>query len=383
LSAVVLAKPPVEDPDRLELNIPSPHGPIIPGEGRRVIVPIEGQQPEVCSLIGEVDDRYMAMRPNGELTAVVRNAGTLTDRPFASVSPEQLTKSVGSRFKGFRTHQTKRFVYVYNTSDIFYVGVSRILETMYPALYSYWERLGVEVHEPETPMLVIMFRTYSEYAQFRPMEEGVIAYYSPILNYVVMYENSPQSLQNPAVFQKLAIGVVAHEGTHQILANIGVQGRLAHWPLWIQEGLAEYFGSTELKSGIRWKGVGSVNDFRMGELEFYIADNAGKIAAGDTLNNTVRKLDFSSTDYAIAWAMVHFLAQKRQPAFFGYLKEVCQTEPLQILNPVQSEALFVKHFGDDFATMENELIRHLKTLPYVNPYVRVKPKSSSSSSSKK
>ena len=33
---------------------------------------------------------------------------------------------------------------------------------------------------------------------------------------------------------------VAHEGTHQILQNIGVHPRLSAWPLWLVEGLAEY-----------------------------------------------------------------------------------------------------------------------------------------------
>jgi hypothetical protein len=254
---------------------------------------------------------------------------------------------------------------------------------MYPALHDYWERLGVEVHDPETPLPVIMFRTYEEYNRFSPMDEGVIAYYSPIANYVVMYERSPMTQRNPPFFQKMAVGVVAHEGTHQILANIGAQGRLAHWPLWIQEGLSEYFGSTDLGAGVRWRGVGSVNDLRMGELEFYIQDNADKVAAGDTLRSTVRKLDFSSTDYAISWALVHFLAQRRQPAFFGYLKDVSQIAPLERLSSDQSEAMFVKHFGDDYAAIEEALIKHLKTLPYTNPLVRVDPNAKPATTSRK
>lgn len=383
LAVAGAAKPPSEDPSAYSLKLPTKMAPIIPGDGARVLVRFDEQSPEVCNMLGTLPDRYLAVRPAGTLACVAQSEATLTDRPFHPITHEALAESTAARFKGFKTHRTKRFVYVYNTSDLFYVGSSRILETMYPALYAYWQRLGVDVHEPETPLLVIMFRTYDEYSRFRPMEENVTAYYCPVMNYVVMYEVSPETQRNPLVYQRRAVGVVAHEGTHQILANIGVQGRLARWPLWIQEGLSEYFGSTELGANVRWKGVGSINDFRMGELEFYIEDNANRIAAGETIRNTVTKTDFTSTDYAIAWAMVHFLAQRRQPAFFGYLKDVCQMEPLERMSSDRSEALFVKHFGDDYAALENALVKHLKTLPYKNPYERSNSKSKSSSRSKR
>jgi hypothetical protein len=380
LASAALAAPPTQDPAALDLHIPVARGPAIPGDGRRVQVPIDGSRPEVCNLLCEVGGRSVAIRPNGALVSVASHEAILTDRPFKSISREELAGSLtAEQFKNFKSAYTKRFVYIYNTSDKFYVGTSRILETMYPAVLAYWERLGIEVHDPDTPLLILMFRTYAEYNQFSTIPEGVVAYYSIIPNYVAMYEESPQTSLNPLFFQKEAIATVAHEGTHQILSNIGVNARRAVWPGWIREGLAEYFGSTELGANVRWKGVGTVSDSRMGELEFYVKDNSSSVAAGDTIRNTVRKLDFTSTDYAISWAMVHFLAQKRQPAFYAYLKEVSQIQPFQSLSSDQSEALFVKHFGDNYPAIEQALIKHLTTLPYTNPFVRTKPSRSKSS----
>ena len=374
---VVVADTPVADPSEIGVLLPETFGPAIPGDGRRVIVPLEGLQPQVCNLLCSVGDRYLAIRPNGMLVSVVSRDASLTDRPFKPITRDGLAQSLtNGRFKYFKSQQTKRYVYIYNTSDQFYTGTSRIMETMYPALYAFWERLGVDVHDPETPLLVLMFRTYAEYNQFKPMPEGVAAYYSKVANYVVMYEQSANSGAWDYE-QRMLIGIVAHEGTHQILNNIGVQGRCSLWPLWIQEGLAEYFGSTEMGANIRWKGVGSINDARMGELEEYMKAAAGKVGAGDTIRAIVRKTELTSTGYAISWALTHFLAQRRKPAFLEYLKEVCQIQPLQQLNSDQSEALFTKHFGDDFAGLENALVKHLQGLPYVNPYKVVAPPTNS------
>ena len=50
---------------------------------------------------------------------------------------------------------------------------------------------------------------------------------------------------------------VAHEGAHQILANIGVQPRLSDWPLWLIEGFAEYCATpTRTKKGMAWDQAG-------------------------------------------------------------------------------------------------------------------------------
>ena len=121
----------------------------------------------------------------------------------------------------------------------------------------------------EVPLVVIMFRTQQEYTAYSDMPEGVVAFYNGISNAVVMYEESRLVSAWPDLALKLAISTVAHEGVHQILANIGVQQRLSRaGPC----GSVKGWPSISSPNGgrgqnIRWKGVGMVNDLRMKELE--------------------------------------------------------------------------------------------------------------------
>ena len=68
--------------------------------------------------------------------------------------------------------------------------------------------------------------------------------------------------------------------------------------------------------------------------------------------------------------MTHFLSQKRPANFPAFLQEVSQREPLAQHERDVDEALFVKHFGDDYSGLESLELKHLQGLPYVNPLKR-------------
>src|SRR5436309_1049105 len=87
---------------------------------------------------------------------------------------------------------------------------------------------------------------------------------------------STKTSSRPDLALGQAISTIAHEGVHQILHNIGVQRRMSVWPMWLSEGLAEFFAPTTVDGKLRWKGPGQVNDLRMFELEEYVRGNAAK-----------------------------------------------------------------------------------------------------------
>ena len=91
-----------------------------------------------------------------------------------------------------------------------------------------------------------------------------------------MYEQSKLAEVRPDLAVQQAISTIAHEGVHQILHNIGVQQRLSVWPMWLSEGLAEFFAPTTIGARLKWKGAGQVNDLRMFELEQYLKSNAAE-----------------------------------------------------------------------------------------------------------
>ena len=228
---------------------------------------------------------------------------------------------------------------------------------------------GLAVADPSLPLVVIIMPSRAEFDAYRPVPPGVAAYYDVMKNHVVLYEDQELSDAAPEFAAKQAAYCVAHESIHQLLANSGIERRLAHWPMWISEGLPEYFcplrfssalvrkGGSELpQRTIRWGRPGMVNDLRMYEL---LRMSAG---SGDAVKNLVQATALDSEGYALAWGLVHYLANERRKALRAYLKEISQFQPLDRANVQlagRPDPVFVKHFGDDFPAIEQGVQKHL------------------------
>jgi hypothetical protein len=355
---------PAPQADPADFGLRLPDAPARQAAESLVVVNNSASELVVAKPLIEVGDYSVVMVPDGRLQSLPTREATATDRKFEPVKMGRLAKSfTEGSFKGFKTRTTRRYLYVYNTSEAFQQTTGRILETMYPALAAYWKRLKVPVHEPDVPLVVIMFRTQEEFEKFHEMPEGVAAYYNGVTNHVVMYEQSKLVEVAPELAVKQSISTIAHEGVHQVLHNIGVQRRLSHWPMWIGEGLPEYFAPTTVGERVRWKGVGKVNDLRMKSLE----DDLKRLPPDGLIRPTVEAQTLTAHGYASAWALTHFLAERRKTKFAAYLTEVSQRGPLQTFTVAQNVELFTRHFGDDFDALDAELIAHLKKLPYEDP----------------
>lgn len=366
LASPLTAQNPAPKANPEDFGLTVPNAPPQPGAGRRVLVN-SANVLMVGRVYVEVGDRFIVLLPNGRLMSAPKLETTLTDRPFEPVTKEQLTAELANeQFKGFKTRSTRRYIYIYNTSEPFYKATSTILETMYPALFDYCKRQKLPVEEPEVPLVAIMFRTQEEFDKYRPMPDGVVAYYNGVSNHVVMYEQSRLAEIAPDLAVKQSISTIAHEGVHQILHNIGVQQRLSDWPMWISEGLPEYFAPTQVDKGVRWKGVGLMNDLRQYSLQQMLKQPGAVQTPGALVEQTVRAKDLDADGYALSWALVHYLARQQQANFFAYLREVSKMQPLED-EPADNLVLFKKHFGSDLAELQASMLKNLSKLPYVDP----------------
>jgi hypothetical protein len=77
--------------------------------------------------------------------------------------------------------------------------------------------------------------------------------------------------------------------------------------------------------------------------------------------------DLDADGYAWAWAMSHFLGEKKKDAFFRYLTEVSKLGPLETMNESKQKLLFESSFGSDHSKLSSEMMVHLRKLPYVDP----------------
>jgi hypothetical protein len=201
-----------------------------------------------------------------------------------------------------------------------------------------------------------------------------MAYYDSLSNQVVMYEEvKSQDVKQDLVVRQL-ICTIAHEGVHQILNNIGVQHRLSIWPMWLSEGLAEYFAPTVTKQEFRWDGAGRPNDLRLYELEKYLHVRAAE-SQGELVEHTVLASKLTSTGYATAWALTHYLAKQRRKEFGDYLRDVsglgALEGPRRVVPPgITPENLtaFKLFFGEDVVDLERRVLLHIQQMPFNDPF---------------
>jgi hypothetical protein len=95
---------------------------------------------------------------------------------------------------------------------------------------------------------------------------------------------------------------------------------------------------------------------------------------GETFAVTVEAPRLTSTGYASAWSLTHFLAKQRREQFNQYVNEVSRLGPLEGHRSADggriksNRELFTKHFGEDFGTLEQQIVKHLNGLPYKRPF---------------
>jgi len=359
--------------DPSELGIQIPKADPKPAGGRRILVNSDDDQLVVANVLVEVGDRFLVIMPDGRIQSVLSADVTVTERPFVPATVKELSDKLRAKFPGYKVQSTAHFIYVYNTSPLFYSGTSQILESLYPGLMNFLKARKLEVTDSPYPLVVVMFRTRAEWAAYMHglfADSSVAAFYDGVSNRVLMYEQSELGEDAPQLAQKQLISTVAHEGVHQILHNIGVQQRLSRWPMWVSEGLPEYFAPTSVGGATRWLGAGQVNDLRM--LTIDPALKAGDVNAEELLDGLIFDDELDSDGYAWAWALSHYLGEKKRDDFFKYVAQAATLGPLEELKLSAQNEMFVAHFGDDRAKLGADLLGHLTKLPYRDPIENMK-----------
>lgn len=325
----------------------------------------------------KVGDSFIVVMPDGTLEAKKAAQVQFTDKPVVWATPDQLAAdATADRLRNFKVIKKKKHVFVYNTSDEMAQVTSRVMETMTRGLIKYMKTLGIEADEPEVPLVVIMFRTQDQFQAYKRMPPGVVAYYNIVDNRVYLYEESPFFKIDRELGIRETLSTIAHEGAHQILANIGVQQRLSLWPMWFSEGMAEFLAPTEVTRGKGWKGAGQINDMRMLELETHLRSKAIEGIDGQTLKDTAAAARLTSTGYASAWSITNYLAKRHRTEFKKYLAKVSKLRPFEGSFPTEAKKgkiaknvkQFEEFFGDDWKEIETGMIKYLTRQKFESPF---------------
>ena len=343
-------------------------------------------QPVVARLHGQHAGTTALILPDGQLG--IPNMLVPTPEPFQPFTAEELLERLQQGPLGdFKVHQTAHYLIFYQSSRGFAEASGRLLEDLYKRLLGAFRKNHMPVHDSEFPLVAVIYRTERDFRASNRVDPEVQAVYEIYTNRIHFYETSEHDENEPELSALRKPQTVAHEGTHQILQNIGVQPRLSAWPIWLVEGLAEYCSTpaSSRKGGKpTWDGLGMINGLHMATIR-ELEDPLSVALGGDRAQSKalvrepgkplveclVRKTQLTPTEYALAWAMTHYLAFKRQDDFVEYLKSMSQIPPLEPRTPEDHLAEFRGVFGSDLVRIDKTIDGYLKKLAKDKHYDRM------------
>lgn len=284
---------------------------------------------------------------------------------------------------GFRIYTTEHFVIAYQTEKVYARWVGGLYERLFKGFEKYWEsKKKLELEQPQFPLVAIVFGSRAEYARYVQRELGtdpgtMVAYYNLMTNRVAMYDLTADQVQpgttisnDRRVNQILSspnslpmVATVIHEGTHQLMFNRGMQTRFSDTPLWLNEGLAMYFETPDMKSSRGWRAIGRVNPLRFGQFRQDLQTRAPN-ALTELISHDKRFADaqHSGAAYAESWALNYYLLNRRSDEYVAYLKFMAKKRPLEYDTPEQRLSDFKQFFGEDLNALDREFVGYMLRL---------------------
>jgi hypothetical protein len=214
------------------------------------------------------------------------------------------------------TKETKHFVFTTNTSPELLDYYSELLETYYSLMDG---RFGIKPSPTlkRTKMAVKIYKSKKDFHTLSGMDEqSVMGFFDRAAQELHFYHNYAEPSQTE--------WVALHECTHLLTYLIEPQ-YIAYPEIWLNEAVADYFGSSAISRDKKGKLViepGVMQNDRILTVQ-------GAIAAGnDTkLEELFRipKDDFDGFQYAHGWSFVYFLNEARpdyKKAFDKFFKDI-------------------------------------------------------------
>jgi hypothetical protein len=340
------------------------------------------------AVVTAADGGVMLKTPDGKLWNITPEelvSHSEDDKPFVPFTAEQLKKQILEELPpGFDSVKTAHYLVFYNTSRGYALWCSALFERLYTAFISFWTHRGFKLHEPETPLVVVIYSDQKMYAkqstdELQDAAKRVIGFYSLKTNRVKTYDlTGAESVRQPGDNKRMdaaqinellslpdassMVSTLIHEATHQIAFNCGLQQRFADVPLWMSEGLAMYFETPDLSYGKGWRTVGEINPNRLHRFQNYLlrrpADSLETLLADD---KRFRNRDSQTVldAYAEAWALNYFLIRMHSKEYQSYLQRLSQKEPLVWDDPATRLKEFKACFGPDLAALDAEFVRYM------------------------
>lgn len=297
------------------------------------------------------------------------------------LQPKELAKELKRELgKEFRHHIAGDFVLVYNTEQDYARWIAGLYNKLNRGFKAFWKKRKLKLAaKSKFPLAVLIFKNRAEYDRYMKRDLGVvnpamIAYYNFQNNRVAMFDltsdvipvrgnnkrNITEVLSNQRAIPMVA--TVVHEAVHQLMFNYGMQIRYADTPLWLNEGLAMYFETPDLKADRGWRKIGQVNFLRYQPFLQFLQNRPENSLHDMIADDQTLRGEQAIDHYGQAWAFTYFLIAKHEKNFVKYLKHLSQKRVLIFDSKEQRIAEFEKFLETDIASLDRDFVQYITSL---------------------
>lgn len=358
--------------------------------------------------------RVLAARPDHAAAAkdMARYKKFFERLPLTAEEEAALVKKYG---KAFKTVRSDHYLVVYDCDPTFALGRLSYLEKLYTTFYPYFEDRGFDTRFLPRPLTAVIFATRDEYVKAGAPKNSA-GLYMPASRELWMFDprktvdahevldaidsvdealkkaqeklalaKTPQEkdetqkliaqlkeyqLYNRVVRRQTgtlgAIDTLVHEGFHQLADNGGVLGQDKDFPVWVTEGMAEYWGRQEgwggsrgLPGSLHTESVALIRAMIVQKRHIPLAE-VMKYTNGEGYLGLGQR---AALAYAEAWSLVHFMIQRRAGTradkFFAWMREISKAKGA---TPESKDAAYQEAFGADLDQLEQEWIAYVRGL---------------------
>ncbi len=239
-------------------------------------------------------------------------------------------------------------------------------EELYRSCVYYFNRRELRVHEPEFPLIAIVWPRREDFVRYARSEgsnigDNILGFYSPLSNRVTLYDQGSGSSANRAWRQNEA--TIIHEATHQMAFNTGVHNRFTTTPLWVAEGLGTMF---EAPGVWNWRDYprqeDRINRERLAQFRQWRKMGRKSSAFVNLLGSDRQFQSNPSAAYAEAWAWVFFLTETYPQKFSQYVQRTANRPDFEDYPLARRIADFTTVFGEDLRMLESHFLRFVDAL---------------------
>lgn len=235
-------------------------------------------------------------------------------------------------------------------------------EELYRSFIHYFTARGWRPTEPRFPLVAVVYPRQVDFLEQARKEgvngSGMLGYYSPKTNRILLYDSSAQSGGDWTVNAETVI----HEATHQTAFNTGIHSRYGQSPRWVVEGLGTMFEARGVWDSRKHPHL--ADRVNRGRLEQYrrMMKHRRWSAIGELVSSDRPFQTHVDEAYPEAWALTFFLCETEPKKYLQYVAKTVAIEPFTPYPAPKRLQDFTDVFGSDLKLLDARMQRFLQKI---------------------